>query len=58
MQKNRITCPCCGRELKITKEGAVVAVGTLFDTKMNEQIAQKLKASGLEFGVAGGETDE
>lgn len=53
---SHFTCPCCGRELKITENGTVVAVGVFLDKEPNQQIAQALKARKLEFGVTGGET--
>lgn len=50
------TCPCCGRELRVTENGAVVAVGVFLDKEPDEQIAQALATRHLEFGVMGGET--
>ncbi len=50
-----ITCPHCGRELKITDSGAVVAVGTIFDKEPDKQLAQAIKARRIEFGIKGGE---
>ena len=37
--KAHFTCPCCGRELRITENGAVVAVGIFWDKEPNEQLA-------------------
>ena len=54
----QFTCPCCGRELRVTENGAIVAVGVFLDKKPDEKIAQALAQRNLEFGVMGGETDE
>lgn len=51
-----ITCPCCGREYRITVKGADIAVSAFLDNEPNEQIAQALRQCNLEFGATGGET--
>lgn len=52
-----ITCPCCGREYRITVKGADIAVSAFLDKEPSEQIAQALQRCNLEFGVTGGETE-
>lgn len=56
MVSPHFTCPCCGRELRVTENGAVIAVCVFLDKKPDKQIAQALENRHLEFGVMGGET--
>ena len=58
--QNVFVCPCCGKKLIVSQEGAGIAVCSFFDEKENQTetaIQEKLAEYGYEFGVQGGENE-